>query len=177
LVSAIIATRFAAALLFLWSFTSGRQAGALCAWLIAVSSDALDGHVARRLGGVCPWWGPYSDAVADFCFVLAAFSAFVLEGLYPFWLLILIIAMFAQFLLTSSLSRPVYDPVGKYYGLFLFCAIGVTLVLPSAGVRRAVLALIAGFTFAAVTSRAVFLFGLWKQRVPGPGEPAGLEPL
>ena len=173
IVSVIIAIRFVAALLFLYTYANDLTAWALCIFLVAVLTDALDGHVARRLGGASPFLGPYSDAVADFFFVLAAFSAFVLRGLYPLWLLFLIVAMFAQFILTSRLARPVYDPVGKYYGVFLFCAIGVTLGLPYAAVRRAVPVVVLGFTIASVISRATFLLGLSKKRAlrqdsPGP---------
>ena len=166
-VSAVIAIRFIAALLFLYTFANDLTAWALCIFLVAVFTDALDGHVARRLGGASPFLGPYSDAVADFFLVLAAFSAFVLKGLYPFWMLLLIVAMFAQFVLTSRLARPIYDPVGKYYGVFLFCAVGVTLVLPYAAVRQAVLVVILGFTIASGISRSMFLLGFSKKRALG----------
>jgi phosphatidylglycerophosphate synthase len=180
IVSIIIAIRFIAALLFLYTFANDLKAWALCIFLVAVFTDALDGHVARRLGGASPFLGPYSDAVADFFLVLAAFSAFVLKGLYPFWMLLLIVAMFAQFVLTSRLARPIYDPVGKYYGVFLFCAVGVILVLPYAAVRQAVLVVILGFTIASVISRAMFLLGFSKKRSlgqdsPGPWQKWGVE--
>ena len=171
MVSIIIAIRFIAAPLFLYTFASDLRAWALCILLVAVFTDALDGRVVRRLGGASPFWGPYSDAVADFFFVLAAFSAFVLKGLYPFWTLLLIVAMFAQFVLTSRLARPIYDPVGKYYGVFLFCAVGVTLVLPYAAVRQAVLVVILGFTIVSVISRAMFLLGFSKKRALGQDSP------
>ena len=172
-VSIIIAIRFIAALLFLHTFANDIRAWAVCIFLVAVFTDALDGHVARRLGGATPFLGPYSDAVADLFLVLAAFSAYVIKGLYPFWVLLLIVAMFAQFVLTSRLARPIYDPVGKYYGVFLFCAVGVTLALPFAAVRQAVLVVILGFTIASVISRAMFLLGVSKKRAlrqdsPGP---------
>jgi CDP-diacylglycerol--glycerol-3-phosphate 3-phosphatidyltransferase/cardiolipin synthase len=159
IVSIIIAIRFIAAPLFLYTFANDLTAWALCIFLVAVLTDALDGYVARRLGGASPFLGPYSDAVADFALVLAAFSAFALKGLYPFWMLLLIVAMFAQFVLTSRLARPIYDPVGKYYGVFLFCTVGVTLVLPYAAVRQALLVVILGFTITSVISRAMFLLG------------------
>ena len=171
IVSIIIAIRFVAALLFLYTFANDLMAVALSIFLFAVFTDALDGHVARRLGGASPFLGPYSDAVADFFLVLAAFSAFVLKGLYSLWLLLLIAGMFIQFILTSRLARPIYDPVGKYYGVFLFCAIGVTLVLPHASVRQAVPVGILVFTIASVISRATFLLGFWKKRAPGRDSP------
>jgi phosphatidylglycerophosphate synthase len=167
IVSVIIAIRFIAAPLFLYTFANDLTAWAVFIFIVAVFTDALDGHVARRLGGASPFLGPYSDAVADFFLVLAAFSAFVLRDLYPFWTLLLIVAMFAQFVLTSRLARPVYDPVGKYYGVFLFCVVGVTLVLPYAAVRQAVLVVILGFTIASVISRAMFLLGFSKKRAIG----------
>ncbi len=166
IVSIIIVIRFIAAPLFLCAFTNELAVWAFGIFFVAIFTDALDGYVARRLGGTVPFLGPYSDAVADFILVLAALGAFVSKGLYPFWTLLLIVAMFAQFVLTSRLARPIYDPVGKYYGVFLFCAIGVTLVLPHAAVRQAVLAAILGFTAVAVISRSLFLLGLWKNRVP-----------
>jgi CDP-diacylglycerol--glycerol-3-phosphate 3-phosphatidyltransferase/cardiolipin synthase len=86
-------------------------------------------------------------------------------------MLLLIVAMFAQFVLTSRLARPIYDPVGKYYGVFLFCAVGVTLVLPYAAVRQAVLVGILGFTAASVISRSLFLLGLWKNRAQSHNTP------
>jgi phosphatidylglycerophosphate synthase len=164
IVSGLIAVRVAAALLLLYTFLNDLRAWALGVFLFAVVTDALDGYVARRLGG-SPFLGPYSDAAADFLLVLAAFSAFVMEGVYPLWTLLLIVAMFIQFVLTSRLDRPVYDPVGKYYGLFLFCAVGVTLVVPDPTVCRGVLVGILGFTAASAISRFVFLLGLWRKRV------------
>jgi CDP-diacylglycerol--glycerol-3-phosphate 3-phosphatidyltransferase/cardiolipin synthase len=163
-VSIIIAMRLVAAPSFLYAFTHDLTAWALCIFLVAVLTDALDGHVARKLGGAAPFLGPYSDAVADFFLVMGAFSAFVIRDLYPSWILLLIAAMFAQFVLTSSLAQPIYDPVGKYYGVLLFCAIGVTLVLAHALVRQAVAVVIVGFTAASVFSRAVFLLRLSKKR-------------
>jgi CDP-diacylglycerol--glycerol-3-phosphate 3-phosphatidyltransferase/cardiolipin synthase len=170
IVSILIAVRLIAAPLFLYTFTHDWAAGALCIFAVAVFTDALDGHVARKLGGAAPFLGPYSaysDAAADFVLVLAAFSAFVIEGLYPSWMLLLIAAMFAQFVLTSRLARPVYDPVGKYYGVFLFCAVGVTLALPFAAVRQAMVVAILGCTIASVISRGVFLLGFSKKRTLG----------
>jgi CDP-diacylglycerol--glycerol-3-phosphate 3-phosphatidyltransferase/cardiolipin synthase len=164
IVSTVIAIRFVAAPLLLYALANDLATWAMRIFLVAVFTDALDGHVARRLGGASPFLGPYSDAVADLALVMAAFSAFVLKGLYPFWVLLLIVAMFAQFALTSRPGRPIYDPVGKYYGLFLFCAVGVTLILPHAEVCHGVLVLILGFTIASLISRAVFLLNFSRER-------------
>lgn len=79
--------------------------------------------------------------------------------------------MFGQFVLTSRRARPIYDPVGKYYGVFLFCAVGVTLLLPYAAVRQALLVAILGFTVASLTSRALFLLAFTGKRAPGQDSP------
>jgi phosphatidylglycerophosphate synthase len=169
-VSGVIAVRLIAAPLFLYTFLSDLTTWTLGIFLIAVFTDALDGYVARRLVGSA-FLGPYSDATADFVLVLAAFAAFVIRDIYPFWMLLLIVAVFIQFVLTSRLDRPVYDPVGKYYGVFLFVAIGVTLIWPHAMVCRAILVSILGFTVASAISRAMFLLGLLKKVTLGHNGP------
>jgi CDP-diacylglycerol--glycerol-3-phosphate 3-phosphatidyltransferase len=161
IVSGVIVIRVAAAPLFLYTFLNTLTTWTVCIFLFACFTDALDGHLARRLGA-SQFVGPYFDATADFLLVLAAFSAFVIKGVYPFWTLLLIGAMFTQFILTSGLRCPVYDPVGKYYGAFLFAAIGVTLVLPDFAVCYTMLISILGLTVASVASRSVFLLSRWN---------------
>jgi CDP-diacylglycerol--glycerol-3-phosphate 3-phosphatidyltransferase len=155
-VSGVIALRVAAAGLFLYAFVNNLRTWAICLFLVACFTDALDGHLARKLG-ISPYLGAYFDATADFLLVLAAFSAFVVKGLYPFWILLLIGAMFTQFVVTSGPKRPLYDPLGKYYGVFLFAAIGVTLLFPRPDVYEALLLGTLGFTVGSVVSRSVFL--------------------
>jgi hypothetical protein len=79
--------------------------------------------------------------------------------------------MFGQFVLTSRRARPIYDPVGKYYGVFLVCAVGVTLLLPYAAVRQALLVAILGFSVASLTSWAMFLLAFTGKRAPGQDSP------
>jgi CDP-diacylglycerol--glycerol-3-phosphate 3-phosphatidyltransferase/cardiolipin synthase len=174
-VSVIIGIRFVAAPLFLVAFANDLRTWALCILLVAVLSDAVDGRVGRRLGGAPSVLGAYSDPVADFALVLAAFAAFVLKDLYPGWLLLLIVAMFAQFVLTSGLVGPIYDPVGKYYGVSLFAAAGLTVLLRSAGARQTLLLFILAFTAASAIGRAIFLLGSFRQREPDQGGPDPLR--
>lgn len=159
IVSIIIATRLAAAPLFVILYLNDQNGWALALFLLAVLSDALDGYVARRMGGADIILGPFSDAIADFVLVLGAFFAFVVEGIYPVWILLLLAAMFAQFVVTSRLGRPIYDPIGKYYGVFLFTAIGMALIFPYPLVYQSVLLAILGFTIASLSSRIIYLVG------------------
>lgn len=165
ILSGVIAARVASAALFLYTFINDLKTWTIPLFLFACFTDALDGYLARRLG-VSPSLGVYFDATADFLLVLASFSAFVTKGIYPFWTLLLIGSMFTQFILTSGLRRPLYDPVGKYYGAFLFAAIGFTLIFPKPTVYTAVLVSILGFTVVSMVSRSVFLRSRWKKATP-----------
>jgi phosphatidylglycerophosphate synthase len=140
----------------IWFFFAYRplQTWTLGLLMVAIVTDLLDGYLARRMK-VASSCGAYWDVTADFLFVLAAFAAFVRHGFYPFWILLLMGAMFVQFLLTSRQGRPVYDPVGKYYGTFLFISIGITLVFPSGIVFRVILVSLLGLTLVSLGSRIV----------------------
>lgn len=155
IVSGVIAMRVACAALFFYTFINDERTWATGVFLFACFTDAFDGYLARRLG-VGPSLGPYFDATADLILIAAAFSAFVVKGTYPLWTLLLIVGMFLQFIWTSGRAQPLYDPVGKYYGVFLFAAIGVTLAFPRPALCSVVLVGIVGFTAASLVSRIVF---------------------
>jgi CDP-diacylglycerol--glycerol-3-phosphate 3-phosphatidyltransferase len=97
-------------------------------FLFAVFSDFLDGHVAKKYETTSQL-GSYFDVTADFVFVLVIFLAFVNKGLYPVWIVLLICLVFGQFILSSLyLKRTSYDPIGKYFGSFMYGGIGLTLL-------------------------------------------------
>jgi len=152
----ITALRVVTAGLLLYALSKGMRPWALVLFLFACVTDYIDGYLARRLG-VCTVLGSYLDAIADFLVVLASFTAFVRQGVYPWWTVLVIFSMFFQFIVTSRLGRPLYDPVGKYYGTFLFAAIGVTLLWPHSIIYRTIPWCILGLTVASVTSRVLFL--------------------
>lgn len=124
--------------------------------VLAAVTDLLDGPLARRLG-VTSGAGGYLDAGADCLVVLAAFASFVREGLYPPWLLALIGAVFAQFVLTSGRAGPRYDPVGRYYGAVLFAAAILTCALPDFAVSGTVLVALVALSAITLGYRAAFL--------------------
>jgi phosphatidylglycerophosphate synthase len=125
-------------------------------FLVAVSTDALDGYSARKLGtSSSP--GAYFDITADFILILAGFSAFIISGTYPFGVLILIVFMFLQFLLTSKARIPIYDPVGKYYGAFLFLTIFISLITTNSTLNLLLTILIVVFTIISIISRFLFI--------------------
>lgn len=90
---------------------------------IALTTDLLDGFLARKWG-IETDLGSYLDVFADFILILSVFYVFTLLKLYPLWIEFVFVGMFVQFLLRSSKKGKLrYDPVGKYYGTFLYVII------------------------------------------------------
>lgn len=123
----------------------------------AMITDVIDGYLARKWD-VTSSKGAYFDITADFIFVVAGFSAFIIRGVYPFWLLIVIIFMFLQFIITSKSKNPIYDPVGKYYGAFLFLSIFINLIINNITLNLILTILIVLFTIISITTRFLFIF-------------------
>ena len=150
----ITLSRVILAIIFLYLLINNAIFGAIAVFLLAIISDALDGYIARRLD-VSSDSGAYFDIIADFFLVLIAFLAFIISGIYPYWLLLLIILVFVQFILTSKFNILIYDPVGKYYGAFLFGIILITLFSPSTYYNILLLVIVL-FTIISLISRYLF---------------------
>jgi len=119
-------------------------------------TDFLDGYVAKKLEATSRL-GSYFDVTADFLLVSGMFITFVLEEFYSPWILLLIVAVFVQFMLTSLYSkRAVYDPVGKYYGSLMYGGIGLTLLFPDQLVYSIVTIGIVVSTIASLVSRVAY---------------------
>ncbi len=128
----------------------------LIIFLLAILTDVLDGYISRKWN-VQSSKGAYFDITADFILVLAGFSAFVIKDIYPFWIIIIVIFMFIQFIITSRSKTLVYDPVGKYYGVFLFITIFIGLILNNSTINLLLIILIVIFTVISITSRVIFI--------------------
>jgi len=150
----ITLSRVILAIVFLYLLINNLKILAIAIFLLAIISDALDGHIARKLG-ISSDSGAYLDIIADFFLVLISFLAFIISGIYPYWLLLLIILVFLQFILTSKFNVLIYDPVGKYYGAFLFAIILITLVSPNI-YYNILLIIIVLFTIISLISRYLF---------------------
>jgi CDP-diacylglycerol---glycerol-3-phosphate 3-phosphatidyltransferase len=125
----ISSLRIAALPLFIYLFSRTNIVGCLLLLPFCAATDFLDGCIARKLNATSTF-GCYYDATTDFCFTSGTFALFTFNGYYPIWLLILISAAFAQFIITSFFSKKIYDPVGKYIGSALYIGIALTLLLP-----------------------------------------------
>jgi phosphatidylglycerophosphate synthase len=154
---AITSLRVVALPLLVYSFYQRNHAAAYALFLFAVSTDFLDGYIAKKFEATSRL-GSYFDVTADFLFVLGMFMVFVIEGFYPLWILFLMVFVFAQFVVTSFCSkRAVYDPVGKYYGSLIYGGVGLTLLLQEQLMFSVVTVGIVVSTIAALASRLVYL--------------------
>ncbi len=124
-----------------------------------MATDAIDGYIARAMD-YSTSSGAYLDIIADLILVLTGFIAFIIKDIYPIWILIVIGAMFLQFVITSRAKKPVYDPIGKYYGSFLFLVIFITLInsfFNNSFLNGILLVLIIIFTIISLISRFFFI--------------------
>lgn len=78
--------------LFLFLLFSGGFVNTLMAllvFIVASTTDAYDGYIARKYHVVSAW-GKFLDPLADKILVLSTFAAIWFMGLYPLWMFILI---------------------------------------------------------------------------------------
>jgi len=127
---AITSLRVVALPFLVYSFNQQIWVATYVLFLFAICTDFLDGYVAKKLEATSKL-GSYFDVTADFLLVSCVFLVFILEEIYPPWILLLIVTVFVQFMLTSLYSKQtIYDPIGKYYGSLMYGGIGLTLLFP-----------------------------------------------
>jgi phosphatidylglycerophosphate synthase len=83
---ALTAVRYICTPIVMWLIFSGHVAAALCVYALALVTDVLDGHFARR-SGVISWYGATFDGLADILLVYGTIVALVVTG-GAFWLLV-----------------------------------------------------------------------------------------
>jgi phosphatidylglycerophosphate synthase len=154
--SAITALRLGLVPLLAFLVGNGMLFYGAALFLFLLFTDFLDGYLARKLGASSKF-GTYFDAAADFTLVFAMFLAFGSVGFYAEWVLILVAAVFAGFVLTSHTSSKIYDPVGKYYGSLLFGAIGLRFIFAGQLFCSVVTIGVVAFSAASILSRATFI--------------------
>ncbi|MDH5375851.1 MAG: CDP-alcohol phosphatidyltransferase family protein [Candidatus Bathyarchaeota archaeon] len=154
--SAVTAVRLGFAPLLVFLVSRGMLFYGAVLFLFLLFTDFLDGYLARKLG-VSSKFGIYFDATADFILVFCMLLVFGSMGFCADWVLILVTAVFAEFVLTSRFSSKIYDPVGKYYGSLLYGAIGLRFIFSGKLFYDVVTVGVVAFSAASVISRATFL--------------------
>jgi len=148
--------RFISATLFFHTFINGQFTLSILIALFAGGTDILDGYLARKINATSNI-GAYLDVLADFALVIFSFTAFIIQGWYPYWVLGIIILIFAIFIATSSIKKPVYDPVGKYLGSYLTGMIVISVLFTEDFVRQILLIVLVLMVITSMISRIIFL--------------------
>ena len=96
---------------------------ALVVWVVALTTDFLDGPIARRRGTVTAWSGTF-DHTTDFLFVTSGLFAGALRRVFPWILPVLIVAAFSQYFIDSywihRQARLRGSKLGRYNGMLYF---------------------------------------------------------
>ena len=89
----ITTTRIILTPLFIFFLFGGREyfeIFALISFIVASTTDAYDGYIARKYSEVTSL-GKFLDPLADKVLMSAAFISFVIMGLIPLWMVVLVI--------------------------------------------------------------------------------------
>ncbi len=146
--------RLAALPTLIFLMDTGQVIPADSLFLLAISSDLVDGYLARKLK-VASKFGANFDVTIDFLFVSGVFLFFTVKGIYPLWVLGVILAMYFQFLVTSNLTKVIFDPFGKYYGSLLYGAVGLTMLFSGQTARDIITVAFVAVTGVSLASRII----------------------
>jgi len=152
----ISSLRIAAFPFFFYLYNLCNVTSCLILLSFCAATDFADGYIARKLKATSTF-GAYYDATTDFTLMASIFAIFALNGYYPVWLVLLIAASFAQFIVTSHYARKLYDPVGRYLGSALYIGITLTLLLPNQAIYSFVQYAFLGFFVVSLVSRIASL--------------------
>ena len=139
-----------------YSFSNGFTLLVYGLFLFIISTDFLDGYIARKLKAESTI-GAYFDITVDFFFISGMYFVFIYQRIFSPWILVIIVAVFMQFMLSNIYSkRMIYDPIGKYYGSLLLGGIGLTLLFQIQIVYNIVTFGIVASTIISIFSRIIY---------------------
>jgi CDP-diacylglycerol--glycerol-3-phosphate 3-phosphatidyltransferase len=126
-------SRIVIAPIFLWLFLSGDlalQQFSIVLYILGAITDYYDGYFARKLNQMSSF-GKFVDPLADKLHTSAAFIAFLLLNIIPFWMVIIIILRdFGTTLLRIMLKKEFKTSVSaKLKTTLQFIFIGAILVM------------------------------------------------
>lgn len=126
-------------------------------FLVSIISDLLDGYIARKLNSTSKL-GAYLDIFVDFVFIEGMYLNFSINGIYSLWLLLVIISVFAQFIISNIIQKQtIYDPIGKYFGSILFGGIGLTILFSDQQIYSFIAIVIILYALLSIISRFYYL--------------------
>lgn len=99
--NALTVIRIALLPVIAWYYRLGNMLGALCVYLLAMLTDALDGTIARKTGQITAL-GKLLDPLADKLSLLTLMGLFFSEGKIPAWVLVMIVCKEAIMVVGSA---------------------------------------------------------------------------
>ncbi len=180
-VNALTVSRIPLAVLFCCAVLSAASPFFPCIFLFAgiAASDYFDGKLARKYG-IQSAAGAVLDVAADFFFILSACLSLHSRGLFPGWMLAVILLKFLEFWGTSAVlkrgggnaSAFLFDPLGRIAAVLFYLLPVLILALSHflpAGIRQAATAVLcAGMAACAILSSVWRISLLVKSRRPDP---------
>lgn len=163
-------------LLFLLSGLLGQDTKhlliSLCLYLILGLTDFLDGILARKLEQSTDR-GEIMDVLSDYFLLSASYVLFVVTGIAPVWMLLIIIGKFFLFLFPSIIVKSpksfvlVHDWPGKIGAVLYSLSVGVillyTVVQPESVIYSILMNIMFLFLFAWSILATVYRVIFWKQ--------------
>jgi phosphatidylglycerophosphate synthase len=125
-------------------------------FLFSIFTDLADGYIARKYKTTSRA-GAYYDTLADFGVIIGVFTIFIVKGVYPSWILAIIIISFALFMITSRYGTQIYDPIGKYWGILLYGSIAATVLFQTEALYMVAQLAITGFFIVSFITRIAWI--------------------
>ena len=149
-----------------------RDAAALCVFVLAGLSDALDGFLAKRFA-LTSRFGAWLDPAADKLLMLASFVTLTVFGAIPLWLTALVIGRDAAIVLGVLLARALDAPlqiaplmVGKASTVVQVVYVALVLVFRAAAIDQPRVALACAVMVAFFAMWSFLAYGnVWLQSV------------
>lgn len=105
LINTVTLLRIPLSVVFCAVLLSDNRKIVLCSVLFAIiaMTDFFDGKLARKFN-VQTKLGSVFDVVSDFFFIVTACYSLYFQGLFPYWMLVIIVLKFLEFCITSLFS-------------------------------------------------------------------------
>jgi len=163
-------------LLFLLSGLLGQDTRHLlisfCLYLILGLSDFFDGVLARKLEQSTDR-GETMDVLSDYFLLSASYVLFVVTGIAPLWMLLIIIGKFSLFLFPSIIVKSqksfvlVHDWPGKIGAVLYFISVGAiilyTIAQPESAIYSTLINIMFLFLFAWSILASIYRVIFWRQ--------------
>ena len=112
-----------------YSFANQIKIVPFCLFLFSISTDFLDGYVARKLECTSKL-GSYFDVTIDFLFITGVYLTFSLKEIYSPWLLLIIVVAFMVFWLLGWIYSTSVDPPLTIIGVVAGVVINGIYIVP-----------------------------------------------